>query len=279
VWSAVDVRGCLTLFFVGFVKKACVGDTLSMVVDPYFAAPESFTVMSAWIAVISYALWTNRYHRDPGVLASSIVLDRKVYSIIGVMPRSFEFPLGSGHLDQAQVWVPMSLTFRDWFGRNTPGFTPVGTYTLTLICRDALKSSLSFGHFAAQVTITKSGTYKALGTAAVPFNTTKGEKDPLAAVTTSPNAATGAPSGGSTAAPAASGGAAGGTSPSPNASVTSAPGTTAASSQPGESGSGVRVILLAIGALLLAGAGAIAVRSRQGSLVEPTPGRHGADAH
>ncbi|MGA7751616.1 MAG: ABC transporter permease [Candidatus Sulfotelmatobacter sp.] len=62
------------------------------------------------VAVISDALWTNRYHRDPGVLGRSIVLDRKDYSIIGVMPRSFEFPLGAGHLDQAQLWVPMSLT-------------------------------------------------------------------------------------------------------------------------------------------------------------------------
>jgi putative ABC transport system permease protein len=62
------------------------------------------------LAVISYALWTNRYHRDPRVLGSAIVLDRKVYSIIGVMPRGFEFPLEAGHLDQAQLWVPMSLT-------------------------------------------------------------------------------------------------------------------------------------------------------------------------
>ncbi|HEY6373317.1 MAG TPA: ABC transporter permease [Candidatus Sulfotelmatobacter sp.] len=62
------------------------------------------------LAVISYALWTNRYHRDPHVLGTSIVLDRKVYSIIGVMPRRFEFPLEAGHLDQAQLWVPMSFT-------------------------------------------------------------------------------------------------------------------------------------------------------------------------
>ena len=62
------------------------------------------------VAVISNALWTNRYHRDPAVVGSSIVLDRKVYSIIGVMPRSFEFPLQAGHLDQAQLWVPLSLT-------------------------------------------------------------------------------------------------------------------------------------------------------------------------
>ena len=62
------------------------------------------------VAVISEALWTNRYHRDPNVLGQAIVLDRKAYSIIGVMPRSFEFPLGAGHLDQAQLWVPLSLT-------------------------------------------------------------------------------------------------------------------------------------------------------------------------
>jgi len=62
------------------------------------------------LAVISYALWLNRYHRNPQVLGSSIVLDRKTYSIIGVMPRNFEFPLQPGHLDQSQLWVPLDLT-------------------------------------------------------------------------------------------------------------------------------------------------------------------------
>ncbi|HXM21668.1 MAG TPA: ABC transporter permease [Terriglobales bacterium] len=61
-------------------------------------------------AVLSYALWLNRYHRDPHILGSSIDLDRRSYTIIGVMPRSFEFPLQAGHLEQAQLWVPMSLT-------------------------------------------------------------------------------------------------------------------------------------------------------------------------
>src|SRR5689334_1681163 len=54
------------------------------------------------VAVISYALWTNHYHRDPHVLGTSIMLDRKPYSLIGVMPRGFEFPLQLGRLDQAQ---------------------------------------------------------------------------------------------------------------------------------------------------------------------------------
>ena len=62
------------------------------------------------VAVISYALWTDRYHRDPHVLGISIVLDRKPYSVIGVMPRGFEFPLQLGSLDRAQLWVPLSLS-------------------------------------------------------------------------------------------------------------------------------------------------------------------------
>jgi putative ABC transport system permease protein len=62
------------------------------------------------VTVISYGLWLNRYHLDPHVIGDSITLDRKAYSIIGVMPRSFDFPPADGYLDRAQLWVPMSLT-------------------------------------------------------------------------------------------------------------------------------------------------------------------------
>jgi putative ABC transport system permease protein len=62
------------------------------------------------VAVISDALWQSRYHRDPHVLGIAIELDRKAYSIIGVMPRTFEFPVDAGRLNKAQLWVPLSLT-------------------------------------------------------------------------------------------------------------------------------------------------------------------------
>lgn len=75
----------------------------------------------AQVAVISYALWTDRYHRDPHVVGSTIELDRKPYSIIGVMPRDFEFPLQAGRLNQAQLWVPMSLT-ADELSDESAGF-------------------------------------------------------------------------------------------------------------------------------------------------------------
>jgi len=55
------------------------------------------------VAVISYALWSDRFHRDRHVLGSSIVLDRKPYTLIGVMARSFEFPLGSASVSSATL--------------------------------------------------------------------------------------------------------------------------------------------------------------------------------
>lgn len=64
----------------------------------------------AQVVVLSYSLWMTRYHRDPHVIGATIELNRKPYSIIGVMPRDFEFPMQVGRLNQAQLWMPMSLT-------------------------------------------------------------------------------------------------------------------------------------------------------------------------
>ena len=62
------------------------------------------------VAVVSYSLWQNRLHGDPHVLGSKLLLDRKPYVVIGVMPRNFEFPLVPGHLNSSELWVPMSFT-------------------------------------------------------------------------------------------------------------------------------------------------------------------------
>ena len=88
------------------------------------------------VAVISYEMWLSRFNGAATALGQKILLDRKPYEIIGVMPRSFEFPLVPGQLNRSELWVPMSLTPGDlqgggaanWnfgmVGRLKPGVTP-----------------------------------------------------------------------------------------------------------------------------------------------------------
>jgi putative ABC transport system permease protein len=62
------------------------------------------------VTVVSYTLWRDRLDGDAHVLGTKILLDRKPYIVIGVMPRDFEFPLVPGHLNNSELWVPMSFT-------------------------------------------------------------------------------------------------------------------------------------------------------------------------
>jgi predicted permease len=62
------------------------------------------------VAVLSYSTWQSRFHGDKTIIGSKILLDRKPYEVIGVMPRNFEFPLVPGRLNQSELWVPMSFT-------------------------------------------------------------------------------------------------------------------------------------------------------------------------
>lgn len=64
---------------------------------------------SQQVAVLSYGSWVERFHRDPNVAGTKILLDRKPYIVIGVMPRGFEFPLVTGQLNLTELWVPMSF--------------------------------------------------------------------------------------------------------------------------------------------------------------------------
>jgi predicted permease len=61
------------------------------------------------VAVLSYATWQSRFHGDTAILGRKILLDRKPYVVIGVMPRNFEFPLIPGHLNRSELWIPMSF--------------------------------------------------------------------------------------------------------------------------------------------------------------------------
>ena len=64
------------------------------------------------VVVISQSLWQRRFGGDRQVLGRTIDLDRKPYTVIGVMPAGFEFPLPLTGVRAArtEIWVPLSLT-------------------------------------------------------------------------------------------------------------------------------------------------------------------------
>ena len=65
---------------------------------------------AAPVVVISCALWKERFQSDPHVLGKIIDLDRRPYTIIGVMPEHFAFPINAGRLSHQDLWVPMSFS-------------------------------------------------------------------------------------------------------------------------------------------------------------------------
>jgi putative ABC transport system permease protein len=65
-------------------------------------------------AIISHSLWSRRFNSDAGVIGRSVTLDRRAYTIVGVMPRGFSFPPslvfgGRDLMFETQVWIPLDI--------------------------------------------------------------------------------------------------------------------------------------------------------------------------
>jgi len=75
------------------------------------------------VAVLSYGMWRSRFHGDANVLGSKILLYRKPYTVIGVMPRDFEFPLNPGHVNQSELWLPLSLQPEEFTAGSAASWT------------------------------------------------------------------------------------------------------------------------------------------------------------
>lgn len=85
------------------------------------------------VADISYGTWQAEFAGDPNIVGRETRLDGKKCTIIGVMPKGFQFP--PGEQDPAQVWSALQLDPANPGGRGShnyyllgrlkPGVTPV----------------------------------------------------------------------------------------------------------------------------------------------------------
>ena len=55
--------------------------------------------------MLSHRFWTRQFGADPGILGRQITLDARPYTVIGVMPASFDFTA-----DAEALWVPIAFT-------------------------------------------------------------------------------------------------------------------------------------------------------------------------
>src|SRR6185369_14622564 len=65
------------------------------------------------VALISAALWQQRFGSDPNILSRDITLNYAPYRIVGVMPHGFTFP------QKAQIWVPIQFSSEELQNRNS----------------------------------------------------------------------------------------------------------------------------------------------------------------
>jgi predicted permease len=80
------------------------------------------------VAVLSHDLWKTQFHSDPQILGKTVVLSEQNYTIVGVMPEGFDFPItNTGN----SVWV----TFAQEAEGSNPSTAQRGYNQLSVIGR------------------------------------------------------------------------------------------------------------------------------------------------
>ena len=81
------------------------------------------------VAVLNYGFWQRNFAGDPSVLGRKIELDQRTYTIIGVLPKSVQYP------SEADIFLPFA---------PTPSNSPIAATTTTsskAVCAMASPSS------------------------------------------------------------------------------------------------------------------------------------------
>src|SRR2546423_1640033 len=102
-------------FFEALGAGPALGQTFTPEQDQEGAAP---------VAIISHRFWQREFAADQNVLGKNLTLDGHTVTIVGVMPRDFEFPGGANMVPGLQfatrndIWMPLAMTDQE---RNNQG--------------------------------------------------------------------------------------------------------------------------------------------------------------
>jgi putative ABC transport system permease protein len=103
------------------------------------------TPQGATEVIVSERFWKSRLGSDPGVLGKSITLDGEPYTIIGVMPAKFEFPLQAERVD---MWFS-AATLMETTDNEPPMTANRGSHFLDVVAR--LKPGVSQAQAQANI--------------------------------------------------------------------------------------------------------------------------------
>jgi putative ABC transport system permease protein len=82
-----------------------------------FLATEDLPSSIALPVILDHALWRDRFGSDPHVLGENVTLSGQVFTVVGVMPSGFQFPVQGSAID---FWTTIALD-----GRSTNGNPPM----------------------------------------------------------------------------------------------------------------------------------------------------------
>jgi putative ABC transport system permease protein len=84
------------------------------------------------VIVISERIWKRRFNSDPFLVGKTLQLNGRTYNVIGVMPRSFDFPIplfnvqGGRFAEQVDIWKPVAFTTNELKARYARSYGMIG---------------------------------------------------------------------------------------------------------------------------------------------------------
>src|SRR5262249_31624134 len=73
------------------------------------------------VTVLTYGMWQRMFGGDPGVIGQTLTISNNQYTVVGVLPASFQFALR-----QADLWLPYQPTPNQLSGRFMHGTNLIG---------------------------------------------------------------------------------------------------------------------------------------------------------
>jgi putative ABC transport system permease protein len=95
------------------------------------------------VLVISERLWKRKFNRDSSILGRKILADGKAYTVVGIMPASFEFPLpvfnmtGGQFGERVDIWQPLAFTDSEMKNRGSRSYGMIGRLAEGLTAKHA----------------------------------------------------------------------------------------------------------------------------------------------